>query len=102
MSHFVIARIQIERLTLTPNQRFSLRRLALSESNCAEVDAVIGRPQGWRVPRHRLRRLTALDPARSPVYWLCMRSVEDRARGALVRPPRSGWDPISAVVRSSC
>ena len=51
-------------------------------SNCVLRRPVIGRPQGWRW------RATAfggdgLDPVRSPVFWLCMRSVLDRARSML-------------------
>src|SRR5438105_15936907 len=48
MSHFVIARIQIERLTLTPNQRFSLRRLALSERGASRSSRTLGAGCGGR------------------------------------------------------
>jgi len=48
MSHFVIARIQIEGLTLTPNQRFSLRRLALSERGASRSSRTLGAGCGGR------------------------------------------------------
>src|SRR5947209_933395 len=48
MSHFVIARIQIERLTLTPNQRFSLRRLVLSERGVSRSSRTLGAGCGGR------------------------------------------------------
>jgi hypothetical protein len=51
------------------------------KSNCAEVDAANGRPQGWRCAPPP-SAAGGLDPARSPVFRLCMRSVEDRARRA--------------------
>ena len=49
-----------------------------SEQLCRSSPA-IGRPQGWRW-RAPAYGGYGLDPARSPVCWLCKRSVEDRAR----------------------
>jgi hypothetical protein len=45
---------------------------------------VIGRPQGWREARHRLRRLTALTPsAHRSVGLACARPRAERGKGAL-------------------
>jgi hypothetical protein len=53
-------------------------------SNCAEVDQ---RSAGLKAgaARHRLRRLTALTPSAPRSFWLCMRSVLDRAQGTLAQ-----------------
>jgi hypothetical protein len=51
-------------------------------SNCVLRRPVIGRPQGWRCAPPP-SAADGLDPVRSPVFWLCMRSVLDRARSTL-------------------
>src|ERR1700736_4508609 len=70
-------------------------------SNC-EVDRAIGRAQGWRCAPPP-PAAAALTPSAHRSWRTAMRSVGDRARkGALIGSVRSGWDPISAVVRSGC
>jgi hypothetical protein len=80
------------RVVLMPRRWHQVREIIFADdggkkarsprSNCVLRRPVIGRPQGWRW------RATAfggdgLDPVRSPVFWLCMRSVLDRARSTL-------------------
>jgi hypothetical protein len=59
-----------------------LRAVRSPGSNCVLRRPVIGRPQGWRCAPPP-SAADGLDPVRSPVFWLCTRSVLDRARSAL-------------------
>jgi hypothetical protein len=71
-------------------------------SNCVEVDPRSARAQGWRYAPPP-SAADGLDPVRSPVCWLCKRSVANRApHGALVSLPRSDGHPISHGGQSWC
>ena len=51
------------------------------------VAPVLGRPQGWCYAPPP-SAAGGLDPVRSPVCWLCKRSVENRARRERTRSTR--------------
>jgi hypothetical protein len=74
--------------------RFSgISRAKKSEQLCRSRPS-IGRPQGWRWARPRLRRLTALTPSARRSLRAGMRSVGDRAirRARLVERVTAGFD----------
>ena len=71
MSHFVVALFQIDRLTLTPNQRFSLRRLAPSERGVRVVTNV-GCGMRWTLERRKTSGVLADGRSRvvlTPRRW---------------------------------
>jgi hypothetical protein len=66
---------------IPPEVRIFVCPSSKTEQLCRSSPA-IGRPQGWRW-RAPAYGGYGLDPARSPVCWLCKRSVEaERGRGA--------------------
>jgi hypothetical protein len=67
---------------MTPRVEYEITRKALGlgpMSNCVGGRSAIGRPQGWRgAPPPSGAH--GLDPDRSPLFGIGMRSVFDRAR----------------------
>src|ERR1700724_1679418 len=71
MSHFVVIRIRIDRLTLPPNQRFYLRRLASSERGVRVVTNV-GCGMRWTLERRKTSGVLADGRSRvvvTPRRW---------------------------------